>query len=187
MRLFPLPNLVMFPHVMQPLHIYEPRYREMLATRAGRRPIDCHGVWRRVGNRITKGGPRFTDCLPGSSHHTSAWKMVATTCCCRGCGGWRGRRELPRAALSKSEADVHRRSLCGRCASRRSLAASGWSACFRAIFTPRSASAENRSCNCTRPTRPGRAHRHHGFTLELPLESKQQLLGESTSMPRRPG
>lgn len=30
-RLFPLPNLVMFPHVMQPLHIFEPRYREMVA------------------------------------------------------------------------------------------------------------------------------------------------------------
>ncbi len=29
-RLFPLPNLVMFPHVMQPLHIFEPRYRDML-------------------------------------------------------------------------------------------------------------------------------------------------------------
>ncbi len=29
-RLFPLPNLVMFPHVLQPLHVFEPRYREML-------------------------------------------------------------------------------------------------------------------------------------------------------------
>jgi uncharacterized protein len=29
-RLFPLPNLVLFPHVMQPLHIFEPRYRAML-------------------------------------------------------------------------------------------------------------------------------------------------------------
>jgi Lon protease-like protein len=29
-RLFPLPDLVMFPHVMQPVHIFEPRYREML-------------------------------------------------------------------------------------------------------------------------------------------------------------
>jgi uncharacterized protein len=29
-RLFPLPNLVMFPHVLQPLHIFEPRYRAML-------------------------------------------------------------------------------------------------------------------------------------------------------------
>jgi uncharacterized protein len=30
-RLFPLPNLVLFPGVMQPLHIFEPRYCEMLA------------------------------------------------------------------------------------------------------------------------------------------------------------
>ena len=29
-RLFPLPNLVLFPHIMQPLHIFEPRYRELL-------------------------------------------------------------------------------------------------------------------------------------------------------------
>ncbi len=29
-RLFPLPNLVMFPHVVQPLHIFEPRYLEMV-------------------------------------------------------------------------------------------------------------------------------------------------------------
>ncbi len=28
-RLFPLPNLVLFPHVIQPLHIFEPRYVEM--------------------------------------------------------------------------------------------------------------------------------------------------------------
>jgi len=30
-RLFPLPGLVVFPHAMQPLHIFEPRYCEMLA------------------------------------------------------------------------------------------------------------------------------------------------------------
>ncbi len=29
-RLFPLPNLVLFPRVMQPLHIFEPRYCELL-------------------------------------------------------------------------------------------------------------------------------------------------------------
>ena len=28
-RMFPLPNLVMFPHVMQALHVFEPRYRAM--------------------------------------------------------------------------------------------------------------------------------------------------------------
>ncbi len=30
-RLFPLPNLVLFPQVIQPLHIFEPRYRQMTA------------------------------------------------------------------------------------------------------------------------------------------------------------
>ena len=29
-RLFPLPNLVLFPSVIQPLHIFEPRYRQMM-------------------------------------------------------------------------------------------------------------------------------------------------------------
>src|SRR5262245_27645730 len=29
-RLFPLPNLVLYPHVMQPLHVFEERYREMV-------------------------------------------------------------------------------------------------------------------------------------------------------------
>ena len=29
-RVFPLPNLVLFPHVMQPLRIFEARYRELL-------------------------------------------------------------------------------------------------------------------------------------------------------------
>jgi uncharacterized protein len=30
-RLFPLPNLVFFPHALQGLHIFEPRYRAMMA------------------------------------------------------------------------------------------------------------------------------------------------------------
>ncbi len=30
-RLFPLPNLVLFPHAVQALHVFEERYREMLA------------------------------------------------------------------------------------------------------------------------------------------------------------
>lgn len=30
-RLFPLPNLVLFPYVVQPLHIFEPRYRQLMA------------------------------------------------------------------------------------------------------------------------------------------------------------
>jgi len=34
-RLFPLPNLVLFPHVVQPLHIFEPRYRQMVGDCLG--------------------------------------------------------------------------------------------------------------------------------------------------------
>lgn len=30
-RVFPLPGLVLFPHAVQPLHIFEPRYRQMAA------------------------------------------------------------------------------------------------------------------------------------------------------------
>lgn len=30
-RLFPLPNMVLFPHVVQPLHVFEPRYRQLTA------------------------------------------------------------------------------------------------------------------------------------------------------------
>src|SRR5579871_4611592 len=30
-RLFPLPNIVLFPSMIQPLHIFEPRYRELMA------------------------------------------------------------------------------------------------------------------------------------------------------------
>ena len=29
--IFPLPNVVLFPSVFLPLHIFEPRYREMLS------------------------------------------------------------------------------------------------------------------------------------------------------------
>ena len=29
--LFPLPNVVLFPNVFLPLHIFEPRYRELVA------------------------------------------------------------------------------------------------------------------------------------------------------------
>lgn len=34
-RLFPLPELVLFPHAMQPLHIFEPRYCDMLMAALG--------------------------------------------------------------------------------------------------------------------------------------------------------
>jgi Lon protease-like protein len=35
---FPLPNVVLFPEVMLPLHIFEPRYRQMVRDTAGKNP-----------------------------------------------------------------------------------------------------------------------------------------------------
>lgn len=34
-RLFPLPNVVLFPHRIQPLHVFEPRYQDMMADALG--------------------------------------------------------------------------------------------------------------------------------------------------------
>jgi hypothetical protein len=49
--IFPLPNVVLFPHVDLPLHIFEPRYREMVADAlAGDRLIGMallRGGWRK--------------------------------------------------------------------------------------------------------------------------------------------
>jgi Lon protease-like protein len=45
--IFPLPNLVLFPGLSVPLHIFEPRYREMIADIA-----DLHGM---IGMALLKG------------------------------------------------------------------------------------------------------------------------------------
>jgi uncharacterized protein len=45
--LFPLPSLVLFPGITVPLHIFEPRYREMVAE-----VIESHGV---IGMVLLKG------------------------------------------------------------------------------------------------------------------------------------
>jgi len=45
--IFPLPNLVLFPGLSVPLHIFEPRYREMIADVAG-----LHGM---IGMALLKG------------------------------------------------------------------------------------------------------------------------------------
>ena len=45
--IFPLPNLVLFPGIKVPLHIFEPRYREMVADVA-----ESHGV---IGMMLLKG------------------------------------------------------------------------------------------------------------------------------------
>ncbi len=53
-RLFPLPDLVMFPHVMQPLHIFEPRYREMLNEALDSDGLIAMSILARAGKPTTR-------------------------------------------------------------------------------------------------------------------------------------
>ena len=64
--LFPLPNLVLYPHVMQPLHIFEERYREMLEDAlAGDKLIAMAAARAGLGNRLRQ--------PPARRRSTPAW------------------------------------------------------------------------------------------------------------------
>jgi len=64
-RVFPLPNLVMFPHVMQALHIFEPRYRAMLEEAVEDDRLIALGVLAPGWEKEYEGRPalRSTACL----------------------------------------------------------------------------------------------------------------------------
>lgn len=63
-RLFPLPNLVLFPNVPQPLHIFEPRYCEML--------LDSLASDRLIAMALLQ---------PGWEHHIQNGPPIASTVC----------------------------------------------------------------------------------------------------------
>ncbi|MFM8579369.1 MAG: LON peptidase substrate-binding domain-containing protein [Planctomycetaceae bacterium] len=66
-RVFPLPNVVMFPHVMQPLHIFEPRYRAMLEEAVAEDRLIALGML-----------------APGwESNHEDRPPLMPTACLCR--------------------------------------------------------------------------------------------------------
>ena len=79
--LFPLPNCVLFPGVVQPLHIFEPRYKEMIA--------DALEDQSAVGLVLLKSGweknyhsklPPFTrSSASGKSSPMNSWKTASTT------------------------------------------------------------------------------------------------------------
>ena len=59
--LFPLPTTVLFPNVFLPLHIFEPRYREMVARRDRQRSADRHGAAQAgMGARLRRAAGRCT-------------------------------------------------------------------------------------------------------------------------------
>ena len=109
--LFPLPNVVLFPNVFLPLHIFEPRYREMVADalrgdrligmvllrpgwerdyegRPPVYPIGCSGVITHV-ERLATGAS--TSCC-AASNASGSWKRTA-----------RERTGVPRSSRSSSD------------------------------------------------------------------------------------
>lgn len=56
-RLFPLPNVVLFPRVVQPLHIFEPRYRQMTEDALNDNSLIALGLFSPVGKVELKGKP----------------------------------------------------------------------------------------------------------------------------------
>ena len=72
-KLFPLPNLVMFPHVMQPLHVFEPRYRQMVEqAMAADRLIVLAGLAPGWEKDYDGRPPLRRSCLPDADHQLSA-------------------------------------------------------------------------------------------------------------------
>ena len=72
-RLFPLPNLVMFPHVIQPLHIFEPRYVDLLHDAIeGDRLIAMALLGARLGQRLRRPSADRAGGLPGPRAHLAS-------------------------------------------------------------------------------------------------------------------
>ena len=87
-RLFPLPNLVLFPHVMQPLHIFEPRYRDLLEDALAGDRLVAMAVLAPGWEKTYEGRPPLYR-WPASagSRPMSAWPTGPTMCCCWACSG----------------------------------------------------------------------------------------------------
>src|SRR3954468_19038803 len=72
-RLFPLPRVVLFPHAVLPLHIFEPRYRQMTGDALAGDKLVTIVQWRgplptQAGDRAGAGGDR----LPRPDHPARA-------------------------------------------------------------------------------------------------------------------
>jgi len=181
-RLFPLPNLVMFPHVVQPLHIFEPRYREMvedaLATdqlvaiahlqpgweseyeeRPAIAPVICIG---RIVSHTQLDDGKFNILLLGLRRATIADELPLT----------RSFREAKVAVLQDlyaSSASQQRASI------QRELLR-----CFRR-FTPESPAAQEQFDALMSNRLPlGVLTDIISFTMKLDLDLKQRLLSESS-------
>ena len=102
--LFPLPNVVLFPNVFLPLHIFEPRYREMVA--------DALASDRMIGMVLLRPGwehdyegrpPVYPDRAAAASSRTSSGcPTAATTSCCAASSGSGSSRRTTRKSYRRA-------------------------------------------------------------------------------------
>jgi Lon protease-like protein len=78
-RVFPLPNLVMFPHVMQALHVFEPRYRALFEEAIEGDRLVALGVLAKGWEGDYEGRPplRSTACLCRIATHPARSRTAA--------------------------------------------------------------------------------------------------------------
>ena len=95
-RLFPLPNLVLFPHVVQPLHIFEPRYCEMLEEALASDGLIAMVLLEPGWERDYEGRPAIAPvaCLGKILSHEQL-PAASTTCCSAACAGPRSAASTP--------------------------------------------------------------------------------------------
>ena len=86
--LFPLPNVVLFPDVPLPLHVFEPRYRALVRTRSARTARSASHCSSRATRPTTTAARRSTrSAASARSSRRSGSTTAASTSCCRGGSG----------------------------------------------------------------------------------------------------
>ena len=180
-RLFPLPNLVVFPHVMQPLHIFEPRYRAMLEEALAGDGLIGMVLLPRAGNRTTKAGRR---CVPSVA--CAAWRRIIarakdrTTCWCSGCGGSRSSVSCrPRKRFAKPKWNCAKTSIP---TTMRWLARNCNSACWNAFkrILPKMPKAQEQLDQLLGGQIPlGMLTDIVAYTLDIELDFKERMLEET--------
>ena len=73
-RLFPLPNTVLFPYVTLPLHIFEPRYRQMTADALAGDRLTVEGDHDPIATELAAREVDGADCLEALSG--ICWRVV---------------------------------------------------------------------------------------------------------------
>ena len=142
--LFPLPNVVLFPNVFLPLHIFEPRYRAMTA--------DASSGWcfsGRATRRITRDVPPSTTSAARESSRTrrrSPTGGTTSSCAASRSSGLRPRTSRGRTASAMSRPSPRQSRLRRR--SRFAISVSGSKRC-----SPPRSSASTRSPNFLRQCR----------------------------------